>query len=235
MRRAPDFARLQALLTASSKLRGLSLSPIAYSLLNQPRLKPQHLRNFLSTYKLPPSPFFALFLKLKWEDRDRRAEARGKKTARISVIIKTYPRDIVAMILYLGTLEKTRNPSMPLWKKALFPNSLKRARELGALKRAAWIRLFSKHVDILAKGYRRIDIPERGALMACMLLECLPDPAKPRPPGKAELKSQFRRLSMECHPDRSQTEEKTEARDEAEGERFILIKKAYDYLSRKKT
>jgi hypothetical protein len=201
MRRHEGFPRLVSLLGGSLKLQRLSLSRTAYALLNGPRLELRNLGNFYATYRVPESPFFPLFLAMKWGQQRKRAAAKEEREKYISSVMASYPAEALALIGYAAAAERSRNPDCPVWKEKLRPRTKKRARELAALGLDEWLRLLAAYFDELKGAYRRIDLPETEALIACALLGCLPDPESGRLPTRSALAAAFRTASKTSHPD----------------------------------
>jgi hypothetical protein len=218
-RRDPRFADLESMLAASARLRAVRLGRRACALLNESRLKVENLGDFVETYRLPPSPFFRLFLTMKREARARLDGLRRDRETRIADIAATFPREARGLIGYLAEAERLRNPAAPLWRAELGPGSLKRAREMAAFGLAEWISFFADYIERLRGAYRRISLVDADTLLACMILECLPDPATGRLPSKATLRTQFKRLSKSCHPDLG-----------GDPKRFLLLSRARDAL-----
>jgi hypothetical protein len=218
-RRDPRLADLESMLAASARLRAVRLSRRALALLNEPRLMVESLGDFVATYRLPRSPFFRLFLIMKLEARARLDGLRRDREARIAGIAATFPSEARGLIGYLAEVERLRNPSAPLWRAELRPGSLKRAREMAAFGLAEWISFFAGYIERLRGAYRRISLVDADELLACMILECLPDPSTGELPSKAVARRQFKLLSKSCHPDLG-----------GDPRRFLLLSKARDEL-----
>lgn len=219
IRKHADFPRLERLLRGSGPLRRATLPRVAYVLLDEPRLKPCFLGDFLATYRLPESPFFALFLAIKWERRAKLEAARAARQGEIRATATRFPSEIRGFFEYLEAAERARNPGVPVWKKKLFPLSKKRAREMARFSLAEWLSMLAEYIEILRKSYRRIALPDTDSLLACLLLECYPDPVSGRLPTQAALKAQFRKLSKIHHPDAG-----------GDPKRFRLLLRARDRL-----
>lgn len=219
IKRHPDFPKLERLLRESPALRRVRLPRVAYILLDEPRLAIRHIPDFCSTYHVPESLFVAIFLKIKWERRATLAARRARLVTEIRAILSSCPADALALIRYLEEAERSRNAGCPLWKKRLFPSTKKRALQMAKLSRAEWLELFIDYIATLRGSYRRLALPDTEALVACMILECLPDPATGRLPDPRTIKARYRMLCKIHHPDAGGKEE-----------RFLLLKKARDSL-----
>jgi hypothetical protein len=200
-RKHPDFRRLELMLENSSELKRIRLDRSAVRLLDRPRLEPRFLGNFYATYRIKAHPFYALFLEIKWSCAKMREEAAKARGRRIDSIMEACPREVRLMLRYLEALEGARRPESPLFRKGLYPRTLKRAREAAELSLSRWIPLFREHLSALRQGYRTIAIRPTRELIARMILECLPDPRTGRAPPDAAVRASFRSLSKACHPD----------------------------------
>jgi hypothetical protein len=189
------------MLQGSPELKRIRLGGSAVHLLDRPRLDPRFLGNFYATYRVKAHPFFELFLEIKWSGVKRKALAAKARGARVDAVMESCPREVRLMLRYLEDLEATRRPEAPLFRKGLYPRTLKRAREMAELSLPRWIPLFREQLSALGRGYRTIAIRPARELMARMVLECLPDPRTDRAPTNAAVRASFRALSKACHPD----------------------------------
>jgi hypothetical protein len=188
------FPKLVASITESAALARVRLEPRAYRLLNTARLEDRHLANFYATYHVPPSPFFPLFLAVKRECAEKLAAGREARGRRILAIMETYPDDVLGLVKYLAKVERERNADFPVWKKNLFPRTMKRARELQAFDLKLWLSFLSQYMETLRARYRRLTLPDTPTLFACMLLRCLPDAATGLFPGITTIERSYRAL-----------------------------------------
>lgn len=200
----PAYPRLVARLRVSPVLARVRLDPIAFRLLDKARIEAKNLENLYVNRRLPRDPFFPLFLVVKREIAELRAQARRARDAAIAATVDSFPSEIRDFIIFLAKLEKRLNPRCPLWRGTLYPRTKKRAAELAAFSYAQWIELFGPYLELLRRRY--VDRPELRPmdpekLLACMALRCLPDPETLRWPSDAEVKAAYRRLSKTVHPD----------------------------------
>jgi hypothetical protein len=219
VRRHPGFSALERLLRESPRLRDVRLPSVAYRLLDEPRLDVRNVPDFCATYRVPESAFVSGFLRIKWERRAELAAGRSRREAEIGSIAEGYPSEVLTLMRYLEEVERDRNADRPLWKKRLFPSTKRRALRMAAFSRAEWLGCLVDCIGLLRAGYRRIALPPTEALVACMILECLPDPATGNLPSPATVRSSYRRLCKLHHPDSGGAEE-----------RFLLLKEARDSL-----
>lgn len=218
-KKLPEFARLVAILRDSHALARVRLNRRAFRLLDEPRLELRHLPDFRATYRLPDSPFFRVFLEMKWDRSKASAARRASLRERVDAIMETSPSYARGMLKYLAGTERTCSLKAALFVKRLYPRTMKRAREMAAFPLARWTAAFRAHIRLLRGSYRTIVLPDDGFLMAAMVLECLPDPKTGKAKTTAEIKASFRRVSKECHPDLG-----------GDPARFRLLVKARDAL-----
>lgn len=125
---------------ANGRLQQARITQRGYTLLNGARISAEHLHHFYRTYRLPADPFFALFLAAK---RAYAAEAERLKAARRAYIMarmRSLPPRTLAMVRYLGYLERVYNRSgqSPVWQRELFPGSKRKADTLAAASDTVW-------------------------------------------------------------------------------------------------
>jgi hypothetical protein len=219
VRNDPRFAELESMIRASPRLAAVRLGRRAYALLDESRLGIENLPDFFATYRIPPGPFFRLFLAIKRDRRARLDYLRRERDRRITDLAATFPSGPRLLIEHLAAVERLRNPAAPMWRAELRPGSLKRAREMAAFGLSEWIEYFAGYIERLRGAYRRLPPLEADALIACMILECMPDPATGRPPSGATVRAQFKRLSKASHPDLG-----------GDPRRFLLVSRARDEL-----
>jgi hypothetical protein len=209
----------------SSKLQNLRFSRRCYSLLQHAKIAPENLHHFYRTYRLPKDPFFPLFFKIK---REYLLEQQRKQEERIRYIaarMRSLPEPTLEFVKFLARFEQRCNRSgrYPVWNQQLFPKSKKRAREYLEFDLAAWLSFFRGYLECLGERYRRIDEHTREMLLACFVLQCLPEEAagdgREVWPDGERVRRQYRRLSLEHHPDRG-----------GSGELFVELKRARDLL-----
>ncbi len=210
----PDFLSIARLLATSPALTRVRLNQRAYRLLNEPRLELRYLVNFYTTYRVPKSDFFTIFLSIKWEHVQKRSDKRSARDGYIASRVAAFPRDFLALFTFLVTLEN-----------GLYPRTKKRVNELSAYTLTQWLSYFTSTIKGLMKKQRVLEKIGIETLLACMLLECLPDFSSGKLPQKAIIKKQYRKLSKEYHPDLCSSYV------DGDKDRFLLVKKAYDDLS----
>ncbi len=202
VRKHHDFKKLENILKASPPLQRVVLDPNSWRLLNVSHLEPRYLDNFMHTYHLPERSFFELFLTIKQQyrsDLDLKIIVRRR---RVEASTRKYPPRVLTAFSFLARLEATRNTKIPVWRKSLFPGTLKRAAELAEFTNDQWKALFSSHLDALEVFYRRIILPEKRTFFYYLILECFPDPVTGEIPSPNRIKESFRKRSRECHPDK---------------------------------
>lgn len=210
IKKHPDFLKIERLLFASPVLRCVRLNPRAYRLLHEPRLKVCFLPNFYATYRVPKSEFFSLFLSIKWAQVQKKADNRSARAEYIVAQVAAFPRDFLILFTVLCTFDK-----------ALYPRTKKRVNEMATFTVAQWLSWFTVTGTGLMNTHRVLEKIGIDTLLACMLLECLPDFRSGKLPSKSVVKSQFRKLCKEHHPDSG-----------GDNTRFLLVKKAYEELTK---
>jgi hypothetical protein len=220
LRKDPRFIELLARLAGSEALRRYRLPPVAYRLLDVPRLKPEFAANFRSTYRFPDGPFLDAFLELKWERRAGRELARRERGRRIDAAMAAFPPEAMAGLLYLRDAERALNPDAPEWKKGPYPRSLKAAEAMAGIGLERALALVAAQAEALRRRYRSISLPATDAILACSILGCAPDRRTGKLPSKAALRANFRKACKARHPDAG-----------GDPSRFIITKRAFDYLA----
>ena len=206
----------------SPALRRVRMSRRCYSLLQHARIAPENLHHFYRTYRLPRNEFFALFLRIRREYLAERARKQARRREEIRGIVRTLPEPVLAFFKYLGYLEDHYNYAgvHPLWQSKLFPSSKKTARTYTEYTPLQWIELFRRHLVSLEHRYRRFDEATGQRLLACYILECVPQRVPPTWPHRSQVNRNYRRLSLRHHPDRG-----------GDPRMFIQLKRARDTLS----
>ncbi len=182
---------------ASEKLRRLRISPRCYRLLNEARILPENLNTFYTTYRLPDNPFFPLFLSVKRQWFAERARLKEEREAAIFQRVKELPDYRRRSLRILAEFEETHHPSRghPMWEERLYPKTKKRVEEFHRFREKDWFELWQGHLKLLACRYRSITPEYSEKLLAALVLRC-------RKMERREVLANYRRLSMEYHPDR---------------------------------
>jgi len=196
-----SFPELVAMLNASVLLRGARLGQRPWKLLAEPRLKPEHLPDFYATYRLPKSPFFELFLRLKWAERERKAMAKADRAGRIRTALAAVPEPFSRLMAWLGALESTANPKKPLWKARYQPRSIKSAGALASLEPLDWKDELANALLAFRLSYPGLRVPDPGRLFDLAMLESLPDARTGREPDADTLRAGWRLACKRWHPD----------------------------------
>lgn len=220
--RRPGYAEMMRIYHASERLKAVRFSRRCYSLLHAAKIDPQDLYNFYRTYRLPESPFFPLFFAAKRSWLAERERVREARQAAIRERVRALPAPTLAMIRYLGYLERHYNAAgrSPLWQALIFPGSKKEADSLARLTTIEWLARFGRHLEAMVERYRGVpdDLAER--VLALYLLELTPTEIPPPAPPADEIARTYRRLSLLHHPDRG-----------GDPTMFIRIKRARDVLA----
>ncbi len=220
VRKHQDFKKLENILKTSLPLQRAVLNPNSWRLLNVPHLESRYLDNFMHTYHLPERSFFELFLTIKKQYRSDLDLKFLSRRRRVEAFTKKYPSRVLTAFSYFARLEATRNTKIPVWRKSMFPGTLKRANELIEFTNDQWKALFSSHLDALEVFYRRIMLPEKRTFFYYLILECFPDTETGENPSPKRVKECFRKRSREYHPDKG-----------GDPDLFRELREAYESLS----
>ena len=206
---------------ASERLGRIRISRRCYTLLNQARIRPEHIRNFYVTYRLPDNPFFPLFFAIKRDYLAERERIREERRRYILSAMRSLPPPVLTTVKYLGYLERHYNAAgrSPVWQKHLFPGSKKKADAYSRYDTRQWLALFRDHLSLLEQRYRGLNELVAERVFACIVLELTPDLIPPARPSQSIVSRHYRRLSMLYHPDRG-----------GDPTMFIEIKRARDVL-----
>ena len=213
----------------SPKLQNLRISRRCYSLLQHAKIEAHNLHHFYRTYRLPKDPFFPLFFKIKREYLQERQRRQDERVRYIAAAMRTLPEPILEFIKYLGRLEQRYNHSgaYPVWNRHMFPGSKKRVREYCRFTHREWIDFFRDYLGTLTERYRPLSDETAERLLACFILGCVPQGPEEsvshnglRWPDGDTVTRQYRKLSLQYHPDRG-----------GESDMFVELKRAREVLS----
>ncbi len=191
-------------LRTSEKLPRLRVSRRCYLLLDRAVIRPEHLDNFYSTYRLPKDPFFPLFFSVKKEYLERREKLEKSRQEYINQRIKKLPDEIKRIFRQLAEYEMKlhRSGLYPVWKKHFMPRTKKLADEFLSFTLARWLHCFSVYLSELSKTYKKAAASRNERMIAAWLLDV------PLEKVSADLvRKQYRILSKKCHPDQGGSEE----------------------------
>lgn len=185
-------------LLSSGRLQKLRINKRCYQLLDKVIIKPEHLQNFYSTYKLPNDPFFPLFCKIK---KDYLFKLGRKRSARFEYIkheMENLPQKVKMVISMLKELEMKTNWSniYPVWKQFFEPVTKKKVHEFRSYSWNSWIEYFELCLSVLRGKYARFPKKAAKKILACFILDL-----KIGKYHDSDIKRQFRVLSKDFHPD----------------------------------
>lgn len=200
-RRHSAYPQLVSFYNANPRLRTLRIRRLCWQVMNRGRVSEENLHAFVRTYKLPDDPFFTVFFRIKREYHEWQQEKEEERLTRIASIMRGVPPNVNRFMIFLAHLEELRDSACPLWKSYFFPRTLKRANELVAQDLSEWIELFSAYLEGLHRRFRGLPFDDTSRLLACMILDCLPDLNLRRWPLPETIKEAFRSLSKQHHPD----------------------------------
>lgn len=197
----PRYASLSERLRINPALRQARLTRLAWRLLNEPRLKPQFVANFMETYRQPKDPFYRSFLELKWDIKARSSALRSERAARIDAICAAWPEPVKNMARWLTETERLQTRLTPVCNRALKVTTLKAANLQCAWSCAQWLRYLGGLIKDLERTYPGFAPAPAQELLDWMLLESLPEPGSRKKPAAASLKAGWRRAGKRWHPD----------------------------------
>lgn len=200
-RRHSAYPQLVSCYKANPRLRTLRIRKLCWQVMNRGRVSEENLHNFVRTYRLPDDPFFTIFFHIKREHQAWQQEKEEERLSRIATLMRQVPPNVNRFMIFLAHLEQLRDSACPLWKTYFFPRTLKRANQLVALDLSEWIEVFSAYLEDLHTRFRGLPFDDTNRLLACMILDCLPDLNLRRWPLPETVKDSFRALSKQHHPD----------------------------------
>ncbi len=207
---------------SSDKLKRVRFSRRCYSLLQHAKIRPENLRYFYRTYRLPRDPFFPLFFAVKRryiEERERKKEERSRY---IAARMRALPSPVIEFVKLLALVEQNsyhRRGRFPVWERELFPQTKKRVHEYERFDYAQWIHFFRDYLGKLDRKYGRKEQIFSEKLLALFVLDIIPEGVPIRFPKEDTVKREYRRLSKLHHPDRG-----------GKAEYFVELKRARDLL-----
>jgi hypothetical protein len=209
----------------SERLQRLRVSRRCYSLLQHAKIRPENLHHFYRTYRLPRDPFFPLFFKIKREYLQEQQRRKEERVQYIAARMRSLPEPILEFIKYLARFEQRCNRSgrYPVWSTHMFPSTKKRVREYAGYTYPEWLSFFRSYLELLTERYRSLTPETAEKLLACFVLQCLPrepgDGGSPDWPDHEQVVRQYRRLSLQHHPDRG-----------GDGQVFVELQRAREVL-----
>ena len=102
---------------SSERLKGLRVSQRCYTLLHTCRIRPEHLKEFYRTYRLPRDPFFPLFFRIKRDYLEQRRRQEEARRTYIHAQVRRLPAPILSSIYPwdgLCSLSFARSSKAPL-------------------------------------------------------------------------------------------------------------------------
>lgn len=204
LRKHPYFKVMMDYYRLSSRLQELRISRRCYSLLNRATVDPQNLKYFYRTYRLPRDPFFPLFFLIKRDYQRKQHQRREERETYIAAKVRSLPEGVLHYVKFLAAYEQQlhRRNQYPVWTSTLFPKTKKRADEYTNYSILEWIVLFTEYFRRIEERYPAHTALLSDRLLACFILECLPEQTPPFLPPLSRVNSNYRRLSKIYHPDR---------------------------------
>lgn len=207
MQKSSRFAELRRLLSDSPRLKGVVLHRTAYRLLDTGRLASQNIENLYTTYHLPRSRFFPLFLDLKQDYLNHRRSLAAQRAEYIRRRVLSLPPEFLRLLRNLGRYEKRLNRAgkTPVWEKTLYPKTKKAADKFDQWGIEEWLTAAEEFGRALSSRYPRAPKCNWQRFSALLFLDLLPENGSTAEttatidPGR--IKEAFRRLSKQHHPD----------------------------------
>jgi hypothetical protein len=215
-----NYVQLISYYRASPALQRIKFNKRCYSLLNHAVIQPEHLENFYRTYKLPRDPFFPLFFMIKRSYLAGREEKKSERQHYIRSGMEKLSPSVKKMMSLTGDLESVyhRACKTPLFRNYLYPGTKKQVDLYSRFTHPDWFLYFRRHFIRLQQQYERLSPEKSDQLLACFILDCLPDKYSDHP-DKSLIKRQYRSYSKIYHPDAG-----------GDHKLFLEIKWAHDIL-----
>ncbi len=203
LRRHRLFPQVLDSLRNSPELSRVRLSKRAFDHLHNATIPPTEVEAFCRNYGLPRHPLFPAFLTAKRDYLSERERLRAARKHYILTRTRTLPEPVVACIKYLGHLENhyNRKDEHPLWSTRLFPSTKKQVHDYEGYSAVQWIQRFREHLERLVSRYPALTPVVVERIVACFILECLPDEVPPKRPPARTVNQRYRVLCLRHHPD----------------------------------
>ena len=219
----PRFKELTENLSMSRKLQKVRITPRCYRLLDQARIQPEHISNFIRTYRLPDDTFFTIFFDLKRAYLTRRQELKEQRKDFILNQLKALSPEVRKYISLLAKMEQKINHAgkNPVWNRVIVPSTKKAALQYNNFAVADWAALTEEFGCRLQERYPDVKTKHMhwDRIFSAFLLDCLPQSGENVNPEESLIRRQYRRLARMHHPDTGGNE-KT----------FRMLKEARDIL-----
>lgn len=186
---------------SSGVLKKLKISRRCYSLLNRAVIKPENLKNFLRTYKLPKNSFFPLFFAIKLDYLSGREKLKKAREDYIKEKILLFPSNVLNAVKKLKKFEQKYNmrKKNPLCIKYFIPETKKKVNKLFKFTLCQWFGYFNAFIEETKLKYRNIDLKYAKAIAFSSILDVDIDCKKEQ--LQSCIKKQFRIMSKKYHPD----------------------------------
>jgi len=222
LRKHPYYTSMYTQYVHSITLQQLRISRRCYSLLNRATVDPQNLKYFYRTYRLPKDPFFPLFFLIKRDYLQGLEKRRKEKKEYIASKMCSLPEQVLEYIKFLARYEQGLHPRAlyPVWSQNIFPATKKRVNEYSSFTLLEWVSVFHDYFLSLEKRYTSHTPVMSHRILACFILQCLPEENRFCRPHMKTVNSQYRRLCKQYHPDSG-----------GDSDYFLQLKWAKDILS----
>ncbi len=219
IRKDPRYGFLLDSLRGSDRLLSLRFNRRCYTLLNRCVVGPEKLESFYRTYRLPRHPFFPLFLSIKRAYLDEKDKARAEREEKILSLLQKLPAREQEYLFAFARWESGRREGRKArtFQREIYPRTLKKARLYLSRNKCDWIGCFETFRRDVIGDTAEYSGDEGQVLIDRYILGL---PPGPEPLNREEIKTRYRTLSLENHPDRG-----------GSGEMFLIVKEAYERLS----
>ncbi len=199
----PRFALLEKYLHQDLQLKGVKLGKREYRLMSKGVIQPKHVSNFIQTYRMPRHPFFLLFFELKQDEALQKEIRKSSKKDFILKQLKELPGDVRNYLSALAKIEQNINHAgkNPVWNRIMVPSTKKAAMEYRNFSLADWESLTERFGRQISVRYPGVPEDSWKKMFSAFLLGYLPEPGLILPADPEEIRRQYRRMSLECHPD----------------------------------
>jgi hypothetical protein len=199
LKKDPRYGTMMASLEGTEKLLRLRFNRRCYTLLDRAIIRPENLDHFYRTYRLPKHPFFPLFLAIKksyLQDLEEKRKAREKLAAETMASLPFLVREYGQAFTWW---EQQFSRGKGCFGTIFSPGTVKKAREYRAYDHCDWCLSFLGCLNRIREKYGAPVLREGERLLYRFILELPPPPAQL---SEGDIKKNYRRLSLACHPDR---------------------------------
>ncbi len=203
LQKDPRFIKLKEYLKDDRRLRSVKLGTREYRLLNRGTIRPEHVTNFVQTYRMPASPFFLLYFQLKQDYEQKKLTRKQEKKDFILKKLQELPWKIRQYLSALAVIEQHINHAgkNPVWNRVIVPSTKKASMEYGKYSLSDWKLLTQRFGGQLGIRYPGIPKDNWEKMFCAFLLGYPPKPGLKLPASPEEIQRRYRKMSLQYHPD----------------------------------